>query len=1365
MSNLNHIQNLIAQAKYLSEHNQADSDKYFQIYEELSNNQNGIIQYEDPKTREVVQESLTDKQIFQIRQQVMAYKYLIRNQPIPKDLEKNLYNINKDQWDIESDRIMQKSLKFYNEKIEKNAQLKQLIKERRNRHDQQMDQLDQTSKYFVDSKQFFIEQRKIEIQKLLQQQEQISPQMVKKLQCELKLLQLSDVHNQIFQKFSQKLNQKQNQNTNHIHNQLLSRNFYKKDKPYKRHTELNVEKFELNVKLEQNERKKAKHFQFLKDLQQHAYDFYEYHKKIKKKLKNRAKNVRQILEIKEKKRLEQADREMKERVQALKDKDWDAYTKLIQNAKNSRITELLKKTDDYLRDLGAKVLEQKGEIKEKEEDELDPQEMLAKNGQNQEYSINEWKNVNSQYYELTHSVKETVIEQPSILVGGKLKNYQLIGLQWMVSLYNNKLNGILADEMGLGKTIQTISLITYLVEAKKNPGPFLIVIPLSTMSNWVLEFEKWAPSIQVISYKGSPQVRKELSKVLKQTKWHVCITTYDFILKDKQLLTKFGWKYIIVDEGHRMKNARSKFAMVLGQQYQSEYRILLTGTPLQNNLQELWALLNFLLPRVFQSCEDFEKWFSIPVSKVTNDKDDTALTEEEQLLIITRLHQVLRPFLLRRVKKEVEKELPEKIEYVVKVELSIWQKLQERQIQQRQQNVLDPVTGKVQNKALMNLMMQLKKIANHPYLFMDSDQYEVNDLIWKVSGKFELLDRIIPKLLKFNHRILIFTQMTKVMDVLDQYFTFRGWRFLRLDGSTKEDERADRMKAFNAKDTQYEIFILSTRAGGLGLNLQTADTVIIFDSDWNPQQDLQAQDRAHRIGQKNEVRVLRFVTNTWIEKEILSKSQQKKHLDDVFIQTAMYNTKATEEDRQKKIEEMLGKSKLYEEVDDDIPADENINEMIARGPEELEAFNQMDQERYDKEKEIYQDFIDPRTLKNEKNKQEEEDENENENEIEEDENENENENENEDDDEDDETEQVKPSAKKSSNKESSKETNNAISKEVKKLANNGKKPYKGQEQQQEIVYKTNNYRLCKLEDVPEYIREPPKSKDEDISTYGRGHRSRKQVEYNDDVSELKFLKSIAINSDQESEEYKRKRRLRGNLNGEKDDENELDDEEELIMRDEQIARHLEEDSQIHKNNQNNLDQKENNIIEEESVKNSQTNNEIQAKNQLNHENSYQNQQINNNNNNNNDEQLNNNNSSKSIPKGRGRGRPARGRPGRQKKQVEDSDEDFKIGGSGKKKSKKVYQQYEDEEEQNYQQEDSESSFTEKKTRKSNNTRKNGRSLRGRAQNLDNMNSTSKKFKRLNQYRGDKIESKSNIAEDGQMQSQNENTDNQIQNEI
>jgi ATP-dependent helicase STH1/SNF2 len=286
-----------------------------------------------------------------------------------------------------------------------------------------------------------------------------------------------------------------------------------------------------------------------------------------------------------------------------------------------------------------------------------------------------------------------------MLKGGDMKGYQIYGLNWMVSLYNNNLNGILADEMGLGKTIQTISLFAHLIEVKGNEGPFLVVVPLTTISNWVMEFDKWAPDIKKIIYKGKKSERPELARSLKEQKFNVLITTYEYIMLDRSTLSKILWQYIIVDEGHRMKNQKSKFAMTLGIQYMSAHRILLTGTPLQNNLSELWALLNFLLPKIFSSCEDFQKWFDKALSKTystgnrqltAEEKEAMELSEEEQLLIINRLHQILRPFLLRRVKKDVAKELPQKIEMVVKVELSAQQKFVYKGIQESNQLMVDP---------------------------------------------------------------------------------------------------------------------------------------------------------------------------------------------------------------------------------------------------------------------------------------------------------------------------------------------------------------------------------------------------------------------------------------------------------------------------------------------------------------------------------------------------------------------------------------------------------------------------------------------------------------------------------------------------
>lgn len=409
------------------------------------------------------------------------------------------------------------------------------------------------------------------------------------------------------------------------------------------------------------------------------------------------------------------------------------------------------------------------------------------------------------------------------------------------------------------------------MEFKENLGPYLVIVPLSTLSNWVNEFAKWCPSCRVIVYKGTPTQRREMFKSeVRNGQFNVLLTTYEYIIKDKGSLKKLVWQYAIVDEGHRMKNAQSKFAVTLSTIYTTKNRILLTGTPLQNNLPELWALLNFLLPAVFNSAESFDQWFNRPFASFSKDsqneeQQDQMLSNEERMLIIHRLHELLRPFMLRRVKSEVLDQLPEKVEKVLRCDLSSWQKELYKQISFKAtvENKLDSFVQQTQasSRGLNNVVMQLRKVCNHPYLFA-SQGYMINNDMIQSSGKFQLLDEMLPKLKAAGHRVLMFTQMTAVMTILEDYFRYRGYSSLRLDGSTPADERERRMYKFNAPDSPIFIFLLSTRAGGLGLNLATADVVIIFDSDWNPMMDLQAQDRAHRIGQRSDVSVFRLITNS-----------------------------------------------------------------------------------------------------------------------------------------------------------------------------------------------------------------------------------------------------------------------------------------------------------------------------------------------------------------------------------------------------------------------------------------------------------------------------------------------------------------------
>lgn len=644
----------------------------------------------------------------------------------------------------------------------------------------------------------------------------------------------------------------------------------------------------------------------------------------------------------EKKRAEERRRKMEriERLKLLRSNDEQAYLNLLKNTKNERLLQLVRQTDNYLMQIGAQVEQQRdsgdrgiGSAHDAFAEEL---------GEKGEVPLDAMRRRRDLYYTVTHAVQEDV-HQPSIMVHGKLKGYQIEGLKWMVSLYNNNLNGILADEMGLGKTIQTISLITYLIEVKKNPGPFLVIVPLSVMGNWVRELDLWAPSLEKIQYRGDRQTRRQIQRnQLTAGTFNVLLTTYEFTVKDQTALSRVKWQYIIIDEGHRMKNANCKLAMTLGVKYKSRNRLLLTGTPLQNNLTELWALLNFLLPNIFSSSDTFETWFKQPFETKTLG-DSAELEEEERLLVINRLHQVLRPFLLRRLKTDVESQLPQKVEHVIHCHMSSWQQVLYDQVRDRIGLATSAHNGSV--RSFNNLLMQFKKVCNHPFLFYDSESIEhiPPDYLIRASGKFFLLHHMLPKLKMHGHRTLIFSQMTAALDYLELFLNEMNVGYLRLDGNTKADERQDLLNQFNADDSPYFCFLLSTRAGGLGLNLQTADTVIIFDSDWNPMMDLQAQDRAHRIGQTQVVRVYRLISSGTVEVNILEQANRKLHVDAQIIQAGQFNNKSTEKDRHQMLKTLLRQQNKEGEEDVDVPSMGEVNRMIARSDEELESFEALDE--------------------------------------------------------------------------------------------------------------------------------------------------------------------------------------------------------------------------------------------------------------------------------------------------------------------------------------------------------------------------------------------------------------------------------------
>ncbi|KAK7739248.1 swr1 complex component [Diatrype stigma] len=721
------------------------------------------------------------------------------------------------------------------------------------------------------------------------------------------------------------------------------------------------------------------------------------------------------------------------------------------------------------------------------------------------------------------------------LLRGSLREYQHYGLDWLAGLYKNKTNGILADEMGLGKTIQTIALLAHLACQHEVWGPHLVIVPTSVMLNWEMEFKKWCPGFKVLSYYGSIEERKRKRQGWKTNDmWNVCITSYQIVLQDQQVFKRRQWHCMILDEAHNIKNFKSKRWQTL-LTFNTQARLLLTGTPLQNNLTELWSLLFFLMPSEngvggFADLAEFQDWFHKPESQILESGREQM--DEEARAIIAKLHKVLRPYLLRRLKADVEKQMPAKHEHVEFCRLS-----------RRQRELYDGFLARADTRdalasgnyiSVINCLMQLRKVCNHPDLFVERPimtsfrqsrsivaEYEPTESLvrgkllvedpmmivsksflnlvpteheslsktecerisqlsshrtlldlretqriraqaastnldpstvesnitylesaarwgrfeelqhcvylnalrrqqrpiygkrltnfltlginerphkpkpkvprqvmswfeedspvlrsmvltldqraasmkstiskfacitpvvvtrdmdrlvlgakgveaftdadlklsapvryapfmpkephldpWHESrmrlsiqfpdrrllqydcGKLQALDRLLRKLQSGGHRALIFTQMTKVLDILEQFLNIHGHKYLRLDGATKVEQRQILTDRFN-HDTRILCFILSTRSGGLGINLTGADTVIFYDQDWNPAMDKQCQDRCHRIGQTRDVHIYRLVSEHTIEANILRKASQKQMLDDVVIQEGGFTT-------------------------------------------------------------------------------------------------------------------------------------------------------------------------------------------------------------------------------------------------------------------------------------------------------------------------------------------------------------------------------------------------------------------------------------------------------------------------------------------
>ncbi|KAH9663204.1 helicase lymphoid-specific [Citrus sinensis] len=474
-----------------------------------------------------------------------------------------------------------------------------------------------------------------------------------------------------------------------------------------------------------------------------------------------------------------------------------------------------------------------------------------------------------------------------LLTGGKLKSYQLKGVKWLISLWQNGLNGILADQMGLGKTIQTIAFLAHL-KGNGLHGPYLVIAPLSTLSNWVNEISRFVPSVSAIIYHGSKKERDEIRRKHMPRaigpKFPIVVTSYEVALSDaRKYLRHYNWKYLVVDE---------------------------------NNLAELWSLLHFILPDIFSSLEEFQSWllkeyhfsyldtidpgFDLS-GKCNSEVMKEELEEKRRGQMVAKLHAILRPFLLRRMKSDVEQMLPRKKEIILYATMTEHQRnFQDHLINKTLENHLREKVfsaGRGMKGKLNNLMVQLRKNCNHPDLlesaFSDSCFYPPVEQIVEQCGKFRLLDRLLARLFARNHKVLVFSQWTKILDIMEYYFSEKGYEVCRIDGSVRLDERKIQIQDFNDVNSSYRIFLLSTRAGGLGINLTAADTCILYDSDWNPQMDLQAMDRCHRIGQTKPVHVYRLATAQSVEGRILKRAFSKLKLEHVVIGKGQFHQERT----------------------------------------------------------------------------------------------------------------------------------------------------------------------------------------------------------------------------------------------------------------------------------------------------------------------------------------------------------------------------------------------------------------------------------------------------------------------------------------
>ncbi|KAI9167574.1 Chromatin remodeling factor mit1 [Paramyrothecium foliicola] len=474
--------------------------------------------------------------------------------------------------------------------------------------------------------------------------------------------------------------------------------------------------------------------------------------------------------------------------------------------------------------------------------------------------------------------------QPAGLKRGKLMGYQLEGLNWLLENYHQGRSVVLADEMGLGKTVQVVSLVTYLVQDEPKCWPFLIVVPNATCPNWRREFKQWAPDLRVVTYHGGKEPQELAYKYelfpggSSEMKAHAVIMSYDSAQdpRTRTLFQSVHWAGMVVDEGQRLKNDQSLLYLAL-RAMKIPFRLLLTGTPLQNNKRELFNLLQF----------------------IDETQDATKLDEEYEILdkeTLPRLHEKIRPYFLRRTKAGVLKFLPPMAQIIIPVTMTVIQEKLSKSIMAKNPQLIRAVfanskMNRTERGSLNNILMQLRKCLCHPFMYSEAIEERHHDPailhrnLVEASAKLLLMEIMLPKLHERGHRVLIFSQFLQQLDIVEDFLNGMGYQYRRLDGGVSSLEKQRRIDAFNEPDSSIFVFLLSTRAGGVGINLATADTVIIMDPDFNPHQDIQALSRAHRIGQKKKVLCFQLVTKDSVEERIMQTGRKKMALDHALIES------------------------------------------------------------------------------------------------------------------------------------------------------------------------------------------------------------------------------------------------------------------------------------------------------------------------------------------------------------------------------------------------------------------------------------------------------------------------------------------------